>query len=209
MSSLLEAAGARLEEVRVEALRENTFCATAKLRAGETVRELDARPSDALALAAHTGSPVYVTAELLDMEMPEFVRYGIGAWQCFAEETRRAVRLAWEEAGRLGESRVGTEHLLLGLLEENESGGVRVVERRGIPLERVRSDLRTQMTPAEGNQGKPSCFRPRARRAIELAWDEAEAMKQTRIGTEHLLMGLIGEGDGLVGRVLLELGADL
>jgi len=83
------------------------------------------------------------------------------------------------------------------------------VERRGIPLERVRSDLRTQMTPAEGNQGKPSCFRPRARRAIELAWDEAEAMKQTRIGTEHLLMGLIGEGDGLVGRVLLELGADL
>jgi RNA polymerase sigma factor (sigma-70 family) len=208
MSSLLEAAGARLEEVRVEALRENTYYAIAKLRAGETVRELDARPSDALALATHTGSPVYVASDLLEMEIPEFVQYGIGAWQSFVDETRRAVRFAWGEAGRLGESRVGTEHLLLGLLEEKESGGVRVLERLGILLERVRSELEARMTHAEGNEGKALHFTPRARRAIDLAWDEAEAMKQDQIGTEHLLLGLIGEGDGLGGRVLIELGAD-
>jgi RNA polymerase sigma factor (sigma-70 family) len=209
VASLLEAAGARLEEVRVEALRENTYYAVAKLCAGDTVRELDARPSDALALAAHTGSPVYVASDLLETEIPEFVQYGIGAWQSFADETRHAVRFAWEEAGRLGESRVGTEHLLLGLLEEKESGGAQALERLGVPLDRVRSELEARMTHAEGNEGTALRLTPRARRAIDLAWDEAEAMKQEQIDTRHLLLGLIGEGDGLAGRVLIELGADL
>jgi RNA polymerase sigma factor (sigma-70 family) len=83
VSSLLQAAGAKLEEVRIESLQEEVFYAVAKLRRGKTVRELDARPSDALALAVHTGSPIYIAEEIMGqagMDYPEFLQETQSAW---------------------------------------------------------------------------------------------------------------------------------
>jgi ATP-dependent Clp protease ATP-binding subunit ClpC len=91
------------------------------------------------------------------------------SWKCgqsFSDEARRAIGFVRAETRRLGERFVGTEHPLLGLLEEKESGGVEALERLGIPPERVRSELRAQMTPAEAHEGTELHFTPRAQRSV-------------------------------------------
>jgi bifunctional DNase/RNase len=102
MASLLEATGAELDEVRVEALKEDTFYAVAKLRGGGRVEEVDARPSDAIALALHTGSPIYVLEELLERagkDLPEEV----GTAPQLGKGLDSIVR-TWEEERQAAES---------------------------------------------------------------------------------------------------------
>src|SRR6266513_2064496 len=130
-------------------------------------------------------------------------------WQRFTERARRVVFFAQEEAGRLGENYVSTEHLLLGLVRENDSVAARILDRLGVSLGRIRSEIERQVTRGDGRPGQDIELTARAKRVIDLAYDEARQLNNNYIGTEHLLLGLIREGEGLAGRVLAKLGVDL
>ena len=130
-------------------------------------------------------------------------------WQRFTERARRVVFFAQEEAGRLGENYVSTEHLLLGLVRENDSVAARILDRMGVSLGRIRSEIERQVTRGDGRLGQDMQLTPRAKRVIDLAYDEARQLANNYIGTEHLLLGLIREGEGLAGRVLQKLGVEL
>ncbi len=130
-------------------------------------------------------------------------------WQRFTERARRVIFFAQEEAGRLGENFVTTEHLLLGLVRENDSVAARILDRMGVSLNRIRSEVERQVTRGDGRLGQDMQLTPRAKRVIDLAYDEARQLNNNYIGTEHLLLGLIREGEGLAARVLAKLGVDL
>jgi len=130
-------------------------------------------------------------------------------WQRFTERARKVVFFAQEEAGRLGENYVSTEHLLLGLVRENDSVAARILDRIGVSLGRIRSEIERQVAHGDGRLGQDMQLTPRAKRVIDLAYDEARQLNNNYIGTEHLLLGLIREGEGVAGRVLSKLGVDL
>src|SRR5947207_11669922 len=130
-------------------------------------------------------------------------------WQRFTRRARRVGCFAQEEAGRRGENSVSTEHLRLGLVRENDSVAARILDRLGVSLGRIRSEIERQVTRGDGRLGQDMQLTPRAKRVIDLAYDEARQLNNNYIGTEHLLLGLIREGEGLAGRVLAKLGVDL
>ena len=130
-------------------------------------------------------------------------------WQRFTERARKVVFYAQEEAQKFGEGYVSTEHLLLGLVRETDSVAARVLERLGVSLSRIRSEVEKQLPRGEARQSQDMTLTPRAKRVIDLAYDEARNLNNNYIGTEHLLLGLIREGDGLAGRVLAKLGVEL
>ena len=130
-------------------------------------------------------------------------------WQRFTERARKVVFYAQEEAGRLGENYVSTEHLLLGLVRENDSVAARILDRMGIEPGRIRSEIERQVSQGDGRLGQDMQLTPRAKRVIDLAYDEARTLNNNYIGTEHILLGLISEGEGLAGRTLTKLGVDL
>src|SRR6266702_187026 len=130
-------------------------------------------------------------------------------WQRFTERARRVVFFAQEEAARLGENYVGTEHLLLGLIREMDSVAGRILERLGLSADQIRKEVEAQVTRGQGHLGQDMQLTPRAKRVIDLAYEEARQLNNNYIGTEHLLLGLIREGNGLAARVLVKLGADL
>ncbi|MCH8978063.1 MAG: hypothetical protein IH945_02325 [Armatimonadetes bacterium] len=130
-------------------------------------------------------------------------------WQRFTERARKVVFYAQEEAQKFGEGYVSTEHLLLGLCRESDSVAARVLERLGVSLKRVRKEVEKQLPRGETRHSQDMALTPRAKRVIDLAYDEARNLNNNYIGTEHLLLGLIREGDGLAGRVLAKLGVEL
>lgn len=130
-------------------------------------------------------------------------------WQRFTERARRVVFFAQEEAGRLGENYVSTEHLLLGLVREMDSVAARILDSMGISLGRIRSEIERQVARGDGRMGQDMQLTPRAKRIIDLAYDEARQLSNNYIGTEHILLGLIREAEGLAGRVLTKLGVTL
>ena len=129
-------------------------------------------------------------------------------WQRFTERARRAVFFAQEEAGRLGLNYVSSEHILLGLVRENDSKASEVLRRMDVPVSRVRAEVERGATRGEGRLGQDMQLTPRAKRVIDLAFDEAKSMSDEHIGSEHLLLGVLREGEGLGARVLQALGAD-
>jgi ATP-dependent Clp protease ATP-binding subunit ClpC len=131
-------------------------------------------------------------------------------WQRFTERARRIVFFAQEEASRLGENRVGPEHLLLGLIREPDSVAMRIlVDQIGLFPERIRAAVERQAQRGTGNDGRDMQLTPAAKRTIDLAYEEARRLENNYIGTEHLLLGLVAEGEGLAARVLIAQGADL
>jgi ornithine carbamoyltransferase len=129
-------------------------------------------------------------------------------WQRFTERARRVVFFAQEEAARYGENYVATEHLLLGLVRESDSVAGRILERLDVPLGRLRVEIEMQVTRGHGKLGQDMQLTPRAKKVIDLAYEEARELNNNYIGTEHLLLGLVREGDGLAARVLVKQGAD-
>ena len=127
----------------------------------------------------------------------------------FTERVKKVLYLAREEAGRLHHDYIGTEHLLLGIVRDGEGIAANVLTGLGLDLETIRSTVEASVPPSTGglNVGEIP-FTPRARRVLELSMDEARLLGHNYVGTEHLLLGLIREGDGLAARVLIELGAD-
>jgi len=128
----------------------------------------------------------------------------------FTDRARRVVVLAQEEARLLGHNYIGTEHILLGLIHENEGVAAKVLERLGISLQAVREKVEAII--GEGDSGPPEGhipFTPRAKKVLELSLREALQLGHNYIGTEHILLGLIREGEGVGAQVLVNLGADL
>ncbi|MFN8220834.1 MAG: ATP-dependent Clp protease ATP-binding subunit [Fimbriimonadales bacterium] len=130
-------------------------------------------------------------------------------WQRFTERARKVVFYAQEEAQKFGEGYVSTEHLLLGLVRESDSVAARVLEKLNISLSKIRTEVEKQLPRGDARPSQDMTLTPRAKRVIDLAYDEARNLNNNYIGTEHLLLGLIREGDGLAGRVLAKLGVDL
>jgi ATP-dependent Clp protease ATP-binding subunit ClpC len=129
-------------------------------------------------------------------------------WEPFTERARRSIVLAQEEAQRLGNNYIGTEHLLLGIISEGESVAAKVLENLGVSLQKVRNEVEAIVGKGGQTTQHEMVFTPRAKRVIELAFEEARALAHNYIGTEHLLLGLVREGEGVAARVLSNLGVD-
>ncbi|MFS8524154.1 MAG: ATP-dependent Clp protease ATP-binding subunit [Limnochordales bacterium] len=127
----------------------------------------------------------------------------------FTERAQKVVVLSQEEARRLGHNVVGTEHILLGLAAEGEGVAARALQSMNISLDAVRSEVEKGIGKGEHPPQGQIGFTPRAKRVLELAFDEARQLGHTYIGTEHILLGLIREGEGVAAQVLKNLGADL
>lgn len=128
----------------------------------------------------------------------------------FTERARKVLVLAKEEARRFNHDYIGTEHILLGLIREGEGVACAVLQNLGIDLERLRIEIEKLISPGSSASVLGEIpFTPRAKKALELAAEEAHTLGHNYIGTEHILLGLIREGEGLASQVLFSLGVDL
>ena len=127
----------------------------------------------------------------------------------FTERARQVVVLAQEEARMLSHNYIGTEHILLGLLREGHGVGARALESLGISVEAARQQILEMIGRGEQAPSGHIPFTPRAKKVLELSLSEAMQLGHNYIGTEHILLGLIREGDGVAAQVLVNLGADL
>ncbi|HXR13733.1 MAG TPA: Clp protease N-terminal domain-containing protein [Solirubrobacteraceae bacterium] len=126
----------------------------------------------------------------------------------FTEDARQVVVLAQEEARTLRHNYIGTEHILLGLLREQEGLAARVLESLEVSIERVRGQVVRIVGPGEEVTSGQIPFTPRAKKVLELALREALALAHDYIGTEHILLGLVRENEGVATRILLDFDAD-
>src|SRR5215471_4914535 len=120
----------------------------------------------------------------------------------FTAHARHVVVLAQEEARRLNHNYIGTEHILLGLLGEPDGIGFRVLESYGITLEGARREVAELVGTGKAEPGKHIPFTPRAKKTLELSLREALQLRHNYIGTEHILLGLIREGDGVAAQIM-------
>ena len=127
----------------------------------------------------------------------------------FTDRARRVVVLAQEEARMLNHNYIGTEHLLLGLIHEGNGVAATALESLGISLDAVRQQVEEIIGQGQQAPSGHIPFTPRAKKVLELSLREATQLGQDHIGTEHILLGLIREGDGVAAQVLVKLGADL
>jgi len=127
----------------------------------------------------------------------------------FSERARRVLSLAQEEAQRFNHNYIGTEHILLGLVRETDGVAAKVLENLGVELEKVRSAVEFIVGRGERTSPGEIGLTPRAKKVIELAVDEARRLTHNYIGTEHLLIGLMREGEGVPAGVLESLGVNL
>jgi ATP-dependent Clp protease ATP-binding subunit ClpC len=134
--------------------------------------------------------------------MPQFNR--------FTERARKVILLAKEEAKRFNHDYIGTEHILLGLVREGEGVAAAVLASFGLSSEKIRIEVEKLVQPGPSTVVSGDLpFTPKAKKVIELAMDEARTLGHNYIGTEHLLLGLIREGEGVASQVLMNLGLEL
>jgi ATP-dependent Clp protease ATP-binding subunit ClpC len=127
----------------------------------------------------------------------------------FTEKAIKVIMLAQEEARRLGHNFVGTEQILLGLIGEGTGVAAKVLKSMGVNLKDARIEVEKIIGRGSGFVAVEIPFTPRAKRVLELSLEEARQLGHNYIGTEHLLLGLIREGEGVAARVLENLGVDL
>ena len=127
----------------------------------------------------------------------------------FTDQARRVVVLAEEEARMLDHNWIGTEHLLLGVLREGDGVAARTLASLGISLQPVRQQVEEIIGPVQQVPAEHIPFTPRSKKVLELSLRESLQLGHDRVGTGHLLLGLIREGDGVAAQVLVRLGADL
>lgn len=126
----------------------------------------------------------------------------------FTERAQKVLALAQEEAIRLGHNNIGTEHVLLGLIREGEGIAAKALLALGLGPEKIQNEVETLI--GKGQDGaKTIHYTPRAKKVIELSMDEARKLGHSYVGTEHILLGLIREGEGVAARVLNNLGVSL
>lgn len=128
----------------------------------------------------------------------------------FTERARKVIILAKEEARRFNHDYIGTEHILLGLIREGEGVAAAVLQKMGLSLETIRIEVEKLVKPGPTTQILGDIpFTPRAKKALELSAEEARSLGHNYIGTEHILLGLIRDGEGVAFQVLINLGLDL
>ncbi len=127
----------------------------------------------------------------------------------FTDRARRVIVLAQDEARMLNHNYIGTEHILLGLIHEGEGVAAKALESLGISLEAVRAQVEEIIGQGQQAPTGHIPFTPRAKKVLELSMREALQLNHPYIGTEHILLGLIREGEGVAAQVLIKLGADL
>ena len=129
-------------------------------------------------------------------------------WQRFTERARKAVFYAQEEAGKWNQNQVSPEHLLLGLVREEDSMAARILDHLGVKLEDVRKGVQSRLQPGEDKEGegKDLQLTPAAKQVIDFAYDEAKRLKDNYIGGEHLLLGILREKARIASETLMELG---
>ncbi len=131
-------------------------------------------------------------------------------YERFTPRAQQVFALARKEADQLNHNYVGTEHLLLGITKLGQGVAVNVLKRMNFNLETIRKEVEKQICPEDKNQkmyGIP--YTPRVKKVLELAQNEADALKHTYVGTEHILLGLLCEGGGVAGRVLKSLNVNI
>ena len=131
-----------------------------------------------------------------------------GVFERFTERARQVVVLAQDEARGLRHNYIGTEHLLLGLLREDEGVARRVLESLGISLDEARAQVVRIVGEGEAPPAHQIPFTPRAKKVLELSLREAIRLRHDYIGTEHILLGLVHENEGVAVRILLDFGVD-
>lgn len=129
-------------------------------------------------------------------------------WKQLTHKARKAIFLAQEEAGKLGYSHVGPEHMLLALIREEDCFAATILERIGLDLGTVRQEVMGQLSRGSEILGEEMQLTNEAKHVIDLAFDEGKIMNEDWVGSEHLLVGLSREPEGLASRVLEKLGAD-
>jgi len=127
----------------------------------------------------------------------------------YTEKAKRAIMIAQEEAINLNHDYIGTEHILIGLIKEEEGIASQVLKQLGTNIDKVVEDLERLVGKGEYKQVGEIAFTPRAKKVLELASQEASQLKNNYIGTEHILLGLIKEGSGVAVRILTDLGINL
>lgn len=133
------------------------------------------------------------------------------ACDLYTDRARKVIALAHEEARQFNRGYLGTEHLLLGILHEGKGVGGQVLEQAGCRLEDLRQAVRDTVGPGPKGETVPDqpALTPRLKKVLELAVDEAKRLEHAYVGTEHLLLGLLREGEGVGGRLLKERGMEL
>ena len=127
-------------------------------------------------------------------------------WERFTERARRAMTLAQEEARRLRHNYVGTEHLLLGLMLVEDGVAARVLARLEVDAGVLRQAVERRIGPGHEEDSGELRLTPRLKRALERAWEEAKRLHHHYVGTEHQLLGLLREGEGMAVKLLEDLG---
>lgn len=130
-------------------------------------------------------------------------------WQRFTENMRKVIFDAQDEAQNLGQTEVGTEHLLLGLIREEENTACQTLIKMGVDLRKLQETVLKYTSKGQEAQGSSMQLTPRAKQVIDLAYDEARLLNNDYIDTEHLLLGLIREGQGLAAKLLAQFQVDL
>jgi ATP-dependent Clp protease ATP-binding subunit ClpA len=147
-----------------------------------------------------------------DGRRPESAAWGGGdekLFERFTDRARQAVVLAQEEARLLNHNYIGTEHILLGLAHEGQGVAAKALESLGISLEAVRAQVEEIIGQGQSAPTGHIPFTPRAKKVLELSLREALQLSHNYIGTEHILLGLIREGEGVAAQVLVKVGASL
>jgi ATP-dependent Clp protease ATP-binding subunit ClpC len=127
----------------------------------------------------------------------------------FTDRARRAVVYAQDEARMLNHNYIGTEHILLGLIHEGEGLAARALKALGVSLDETRQEIEDIVGRGTKEHEGPIPFTPRAKKVLELSLREALQLDHSYIGTEHILLGLMREGDGVAAQVLVRSGVDL
>lgn len=126
----------------------------------------------------------------------------------FTEKAEKSITFSQESAMNLGHNYVGTEHLLLGLVKEGSGVAARVLQVQGVTEDKVLKEIEELIGRGEESGGEPLGFTPRTKRVLELSFKEARRMGQNYIGTEHLLLGIMKEGESVAVRILMDMGVD-
>jgi len=130
-------------------------------------------------------------------------------WQRFTEHARMVVFRAQEESGRLGDNNVNDGHMLLGLLRVDDCGGLKVLAGLGVAPGAIREAVAKRLSSGSGRPKQDMELTPRGKRIIDLAYDEARSAGHNYIGSEHLILAMIREGEGPAGLALAEAGLEL
>jgi ATP-dependent Clp protease ATP-binding subunit ClpC len=130
-------------------------------------------------------------------------------WQRFTDRAKQVVFYAQEEARKSSAGHVSTEHLLLGIVSDPDCTAAKVLTKLGVPIDNVRAEIEKLPSGREAQPLQKFSLTPATQTVIDLAYDEARALHTKSIGTEHLLLGLIREPEGVAGRVLAHLGVNI